>query len=96
MQSGGVGLATYRSSFLSDLIDTIVARGRTLLNPRQTTPEEIKRDLVQLSNLLLSQRGEASGVALARALLEAYRAASDDDRWSFAGALRGERWVPRL
>jgi malonyl-CoA decarboxylase len=87
MQSDGLGLSAGRSSFLYDLMDTIVARGRTLLNLRQT-PEEAKQDLVQLSSLLLSQRGEASGVALAQALLEGYRAASDGDRRLFADALR--------
>lgn len=88
MRSGGLSLSADRSSFLSDLVDTIVARGRTLLNLQQSAPEEVKHDLVQLSSLLLSQRGEASGVALAQALLEGYRAASDGDRRLFADALR--------
>jgi hypothetical protein len=82
MQGGGLGLSADRSSFLSDLMDTIVARGRTLLNLRHSAPA-VKHDLVQLSSLLLSQRGEASGVALAQALLEGYRAAADGERRLF-------------
>lgn len=88
MRGIGLGLSAERSSFLSDLMDTVIARGRTLLNLRQAAAsDEMKLDLVQLSSLLLSQRGEASGVALAKSWLESYRTASEDDRRLFAEAL---------
>jgi len=87
MRSDGVGWSIQRSGVLSDLMDTIVARGRTLLNRRISSADADRLDLVDLADQLLSQKGEASGVTLARLLLEQYRRASDGDRRSFSEAL---------
>src|SRR5215211_1082887 len=63
-------------SFFSDLIDTLTERGRALLGrlDRSAIPQV---DLTALGELLLSRRGEASGVALAQALIASYKAASE-------------------
>ena len=87
MQSSGTGLAVQRSGFLSDLMETIVARGRTLLNLRPAASLSEPLNLVQVADLLLSQKGEASGVALAQSLLDEYRRAAEGERRSFARAL---------
>ncbi|MGQ0671824.1 MAG: malonyl-CoA decarboxylase, partial [Hyphomicrobium sp.] len=58
-------------AFLQELLGTVAERGRALL-PRSLfggTPEE---DIFELSRALLSGRGEASGVALAREVLDRY------------------------
>ena len=87
MQGAGIEVATRRSGFLSEVMDTIMARGRTLLNLRSPAAGSERLDLVQVANLLLSQKGEASGVALAGALLARYQSVSDVERRAFAHAL---------
>jgi hypothetical protein len=49
------------SSFFSDIIDTLTERGRALLG-RKASGAIPQLDLVALGELLLSRRGEASGV----------------------------------
>ena len=62
------------SMFFSELIDGLTDRGRALIG-RKEIRERIQRgDLLALSELLLSRRGEASGVALAQTLLATYGA----------------------
>lgn len=81
------------STFLGDLIDTLTERGRALLG-RKTDREAIPQlDLIAMSELLLSRRGEASGVVLARTLLASYGAAPDADRIAFLQAL-ADRFGP--
>ncbi len=53
------------STFLGDLIDTLTERGRALLGRKGDRDAIPQVDLIALSELLLSRRGEASGVALA-------------------------------
>jgi len=67
-------------------VDAIIARGRTLLHGRLEAPTE-KLDLLGLSEALLSQRGEASGVAIASMLLQTYAQAPLEERKSFVEAL---------
>ncbi|OQW59363.1 MAG: MCD, Malonyl-CoA decarboxylase MCD [Proteobacteria bacterium SG_bin9] len=87
MQSDAAGLVAQRSGFLSDLMDTIMTRGRSLLKLRTPIAEGPPLDLVQIASQLLSQKGEASGVALAQSLLTRYLLASEAERRSFAHAL---------
>ena len=56
-------------SFLQELLNTVAAQGRQLI-PWALGGSE---DIVELSQALISGRGEASGVALARDILQLYR-----------------------
>lgn len=68
-------------SFLQDLLTTVAEQGRQYLPSALVgAPRE---DIRALSKALMSGRGEASGVALARALLDRYRALGADDRRAF-------------
>lgn len=69
------------SSFLQDLLTTVAEQGRNLL-PRALIGAP-KEGLNDLARALVSGRGEASGVALARAVLAHYHALSTDGRRSF-------------
>ena len=84
-----------RPAFLGDLLDTLTERGRGLLRrrePAEAAPVAAP-DLATLGDLLLSRRGEASGVALARSLVAAFDAAPHDERRAFL-ALLAERFGP--
>src|SRR5919205_1152727 len=79
------------TSFLNELMHTLAERGQALLGrSRQAIAHG---DLVALGELLLSRRGEASGVALARTLLDTYVAAPLAARLSFLTAL-ADRFGP--
>lgn len=54
---------------------------------RLTGPRPRSRELSRLASALLSERGEASGIALAGELLGAYRAAGAEERAAFLGAV---------
>ena len=83
-------------AFLSDLLDTLTERGRALLRRKDLPAAVSGPDLVSLGELLLSRRGEASGVALAQSLLAAFAAASSDGAAGFpAEARRPLRPRPR-
>src|SRR5437762_6178167 len=61
------------NAFFSDLLSTISERGRTLL--RRGEPSVTRQDaseLLELCKALLSGRGEASGTAMARDVLDRY------------------------
>ena len=61
------------NAFFSDLLSTISERGRTLL--RRGSSSDAKQDasdLIELCEALLSGRGEASGTAMAREVLDRY------------------------
>ena len=66
-------------SFLQELLNTISEQGRQLL-PWGLGGQE---DIVALSRTLVSNRGEASGVAIARQILEVYRRQSLAERRKF-------------
>jgi malonyl-CoA decarboxylase len=61
------------TSFFSDMLQTIADRGRALISRERREPaKEQYAGLVELCEALLSGRGEASGVALAREILSHY------------------------
>src|ERR1700728_2247759 len=72
------------NAFFSDLLTSISERGRTLL--RRVGPSDDKpnaADLIELCEALLSGRGEASGTAMAREVLDRYRHLNEAERLSF-------------
>jgi malonyl-CoA decarboxylase len=72
------------NAFFSDLLASISERGRTLL--RRAGSPDAKQDvseLIQLCEALLSGRGEASGTAMAREVLDRYRNLDEAGRLSF-------------
>src|SRR5450432_3673940 len=76
------------NAFFSDLLSSISERGRTLL--RRSGSSEDKQDaseLVELCEALLSGRGEASGTAMAREVLDRYHHLNEAGRLSFFEAL---------
>lgn len=77
-------------SFLSDLFQTISERGREMLvraRGRRPTGDLRAQSLIELCEQLLSRRGEASGVALAAEILDAYRGLRTGERIAFFEAL---------
>src|SRR5438445_12791718 len=76
------------NAFFSDLLSTISERGRTLLR-RGGSPatKQDASELVELCEALLSGRGEATGTAMAREVLDRYHDLDDDGRRSFFEAL---------
>lgn len=78
--------------FLNELMQTLTERGRALLRrARSGGPDNT--DLVELAEMLLSRRGEASGVVLAQTLLSSYAGAPVAVRLQFLKAL-AERFGP--
>jgi len=72
------------NAFFSDLLSSISERGRTLL--RRVGSSEDKPDgagLIALCGALLSGRGEASGTAMAREVLDRYHHLDDAERLAF-------------
>ncbi len=79
------------SSFFSDMLSTLTDRSRALLGlPRGPI---LGADLPKYADQLLSRRGEASGVALARTILDGYRAATPPARLAFLSEL-AQRFGP--
>ena len=73
-------------SFLQELLGSIAEQSRQLL-PRSLGGSEPKDDINELAAALLSGRGEASGVAIASAILASYRALQPYERRQFLGFL---------
>src|SRR5277367_2508273 len=72
------------NAFFTDLLSTISERGRTLLG--RAGPSDTKEDaseLIELCEALLSGRGEASGTAMAREVLDRYHHLDEAGRLSF-------------
>ena len=72
------------NAFFSDLLASISERGRTLL--RRAGSSDDKQDpseLIELCEALLSGRGEASGTAMAREVLDRYHHLDEAGRLSF-------------
>ncbi|MDO5368963.1 malonyl-CoA decarboxylase [Paracoccus sp. (in: a-proteobacteria)] len=84
-----------RSAFLGELFEQLTERGRRLLGRRDGDRAVEALDLSELAELLLSRRGEASGVALARALMSAFEQADEDARLAFLQTL-AHRFGPDL
>src|SRR6185312_16671869 len=69
-------------SFLQELLNGIAEQGRHLL-PRSLGRTAPKDSVSELAEALLSGRGEASGVAIAREILETYRGLPREERIDF-------------
>ena len=72
------------TAFFSDLLSSISERGRTLL--RRVGSSDAKSDgaeLIALCEALLSGRGEASGTAMAREVLDRYHYLDETERLAF-------------
>src|SRR4051812_50079066 len=61
------------NAFFSDLLATISERGRTLLRRDSADTKPDADGLIELCGALLSGRGEASGTAMAREVLDIYQ-----------------------
>jgi malonyl-CoA decarboxylase len=76
------------NAFFSDLLSSISERGRTLLRRAGSSDtRQDASDLIELCEALLSGRGEASGTAMAREVLDRYRHLDKDGRLTFFEAL---------
>lgn len=75
-------------NFVADLLATVTERGRRWVGlSRDDKLPASGEELAELAAVLLSRRGEASGVALAGRLLEAYAGLSCEERGVFLGAI---------
>ena len=83
------------ASFFGELLQTIAERGRALIGARERRGADATRSesLIELAEHLLSGRGEASGVALAREILSRYAELTTGPRIAFFEAL-AERFGP--
>ncbi len=84
------------ASFFGELLQTISERGRALLDrarDRRGIDSTRSESLIELAEHLLSGRGEASGVALAREILARYSVLTTGPRIAFFEAL-AERFGP--
>lgn len=76
------------TSFFGELLQTISERGRHLLERRREPPGQVHSEsLADLCEALLSGRGEASGTALAREILQRYEELKTGPRIAFFEAL---------
>ena len=76
-------------SFFGDLLQTISERGRDLIGIARgdIASRASAGDLVKLCEDLISRRGEASGVALARLILDRYASFGQAERHAFLRAI---------
>jgi len=76
------------NAFFSDLLTSISERGRSLLRRGGSSDgKQDASDLIELCEALLSGRGEASGTAMAREVLDRYRHLDEADRLAFFATL---------
>jgi len=76
------------NAFFSDLLSTISERGRTLLRRGGSSDDrQDASELLELCQALLSGRGEASGTAMARKVLDRYHHLDAAGRLTFFEAL---------
>ncbi len=69
-------------AFFSGLFQTVAERGRALVGYRRLEPLSVER-LLNLAQKLLTGRGEASGIALARSILAGYARLAPPQRLAF-------------
>jgi malonyl-CoA decarboxylase len=81
------------SAFFADLLQTIADRGRDLLGRVRRNGALANGDLAAACETLLSGRGEASGVALAREIVTRWEALDESARLEFLKVL-AERFGP--
>jgi malonyl-CoA decarboxylase len=82
------------TSFFSDLLSSIAERGQALLDLKRTRPAP-DDGIVGLCDALLSERGEASGVALAKQILDSYAGLDEERKAAFFASLV-DRFGPDL
>jgi malonyl-CoA decarboxylase len=75
------------NAFFSDLLSSISERGRTLLRRVGSDTKPDGAELIALCEAVLSGRGEASGTAMAREVLDRYHHLDDAERLTFFHAL---------
>jgi malonyl-CoA decarboxylase len=76
------------NAFFADLLSTISERSRTLLRRVGSSDDKLDAaDLIELCEALLSSRGEASGTAMAREVLDRYHHLDQPERLAFFAAL---------
>jgi len=83
-------MSAMNTSFFGELLQSISERGRALIErtrDRRPAGEARAATFVELCEALLSGRGEASGVALAREILAAYAKLRTGERIAFFEAL---------
>jgi malonyl-CoA decarboxylase len=93
---GPAGLArAMNTSFFGELLQTIAERGRSLIarTTRREAPKTVAKSIVDDCEALLTGRGEASGTALARQILDEYAELTIGPRIAFFEAL-AERFGP--
>ena len=86
------------TSFFGEMLQSITERGRALIDRKRNRRESViarSEDLAELCDELLSGRGEASGVALAREILTRYGALTTGPRIALFEAL-ATRFGPDL
>ena len=83
-----------RLSLFQDLLTTISERGIGLLGPTPGNTPTVE-SLIELCDILISNRGEASGVAYARRVLRGYRLLNDELCLEFYRAL-ASRYHPNV
>lgn len=76
------GKCVVNVSFFQELLTTVAEQGRSLL-PKTLFGGGENDDIEELARALVSGRGEASGVAIARALLDRYRTLTPPERTQF-------------
>ena len=82
------------TSFFTDMIQSITDRGRQLLfSGSRTTQVAAEVDLQALCEMLLSSRGEASGMAIAAEILERWGALESEGAQKFLHMLH-EKFGP--
>jgi len=81
-----------RLSLFQDLLTTISERGLGMLGPVTGSVPTVE-SLIDLCDILISNRGEASGVAYARRVLRGYKQLDDEQRLEFYRAL-ANRYYP--
>src|SRR5207237_2649996 len=79
------GTKLVNTTFFGDMLQSIAERGRALIDRthRRGVAEQRSAGLIQLCEDLLSRRGEASGVALAREILSRYGEIETGSRLAF-------------
>lgn len=80
------------TSFFGDMVQTITERGRKLLSfaPRAERSQASLTSLEKLCEMLLSSRGEASGMALAAEILQQWSRLNDGQQRDFMLLLAGK------
>ena len=76
-------------SFLQELLNTVAEQSRALL-PKALFGAGEEHNVEALARALMSGRGEASGVAIARQLLNRLKVASAEERRAFYTFLANE------